>query len=159
MILIKKNVCYDVVFICINEYKQSLSNNIQSKQRSKKQSRKNIFGICRECKQVNYDKLLVYYNLNTLAQHREVVKNMLRVWVENIWVYHSWWDVIILFLLQYLWDNISLWIKNWMTRFLSQAGKEVFIKSVLQSLPTYAMSFFLLPNGLCNGMNGFIRKY
>jgi len=36
-------------------------------------------------------------------------------------------------------------IKSWTNKFLSRAGKEVLLKNVIQSIPTYALSVFLLP--------------
>ncbi|XP_060969491.1 uncharacterized protein LOC133036775 [Cannabis sativa] len=41
-------------------------------------------------------------------------------------------------------------INSWDGRLLSRAGKEILFKTVVQSLPTYAMSVFLLPLGTCN---------
>ncbi|KAA3488894.1 reverse transcriptase [Gossypium australe] len=38
---------------------------------------------------------------------------------------------------QNLKGKLQLRIKGWSNRFLSQGGKEVFIKSVLQAIPTY----------------------
>ncbi|PPD97346.1 hypothetical protein GOBAR_DD05631 [Gossypium barbadense] len=38
-------------------------------------------------------------------------------------------------------------INNWSKRLLSYGGKEIFINSILQSLPTYALSVFLAPRG------------
>lgn len=45
----------------------------------------------------------------------------------------------------YLRDRIWRRIQGWGERTLSSAGKEVLIKAVLQSIPTYIMSCFLLP--------------
>lgn len=39
-------------------------------------------------------------------------------------------------------------IQSWNYKFLSGAGKEVLLKSVLQTLPSFAMNVFLLPLGL-----------
>ncbi|KAA3471107.1 reverse transcriptase [Gossypium australe] len=44
-------------------------------------------------------------------------------------------------------DKISLRIESWSNRLLSQGGKEVFIKSVLQALPTYAIEVSTGANG------------
>ena len=46
-----------------------------------------------------------------------------------------------------------------MEKCLSAGGKEVLIKSVAQSIPTYSMSCFKLPRGLCEHINGIIRKF
>ena len=50
-------------------------------------------------------------------------------------------------------------VRSWSSRILSQEGKEVFIKSILQSIPTYIMSCFLLPKSLCEEFNTIIRNY
>jgi hypothetical protein len=41
-------------------------------------------------------------------------------------------------------DRVWQKINSWSSRHLSQAGREVMIKSILQSIPTYVMSIFLL---------------
>ena len=42
-------------------------------------------------------------------------------------------------------DRIWNRVNSWSSRCLSQAGQEILIKSVLQSIPSYVMSIFLLP--------------
>jgi hypothetical protein len=46
----------------------------------------------------------------------------------------------------YIKDRIWKRINSWRGRALSKAGKEIMIKSVLQAIPSYIMSMFLLPS-------------
>lgn len=47
-------------------------------------------------------------------------------------------------------------IYGWSPVFLSQGGKEVFIKSALQVISTYAITCFLLPKSLCDEMKRIV---
>lgn len=38
-------------------------------------------------------------------------------------------------------------------------GQKVFIKSVLQSLPVYAMQYFLFPKSVCAKLEGIMKKF
>ncbi|KAA3485169.1 reverse transcriptase [Gossypium australe] len=49
--------------------------------------------------------------------------------------------------------------QNLSSRLLSQGGKEVFIKSVLQAIPTYAMSYFLFPRVLCEKIESVLARF
>ena len=42
---------------------------------------------------------------------------------------------------------------------LSRAGKEVLIKAIAQSIPTYMMGVFLLPARLCNELNALCARF
>jgi hypothetical protein len=42
---------------------------------------------------------------------------------------------------------------------LSQARKEILIKSIAQALPVYTMSCFRLPDSLCNEINSMVGKF
>lgn len=52
--------------------------------------------------------------------------------------------------------KIGCWKKN---KLLSQAGKEVMVKSVALALPVYCMSCFKLPKGICNAVNKEVAAY
>lgn len=60
---------------------------------------------------------------------------------------------------QALKDRLKQQIENWSTHFLSQCGKEIFIKAVLQAIPTYSMARFLLPKSLCEEMESIVARY
>jgi len=49
-------------------------------------------------------------------------------------------------------DRIWHKINSWSSKCLSKDGREVVIKSVLQSIPSYIMSIFLLPNKLVDAI-------
>jgi hypothetical protein len=54
-----------------------------------------------------------------------------------------------------VWKKIS----NWKTFFLSQAGKEILLKAVIQAIPTYCMGVFQLPISLCKDINSMMQNF
>ena len=48
----------------------------------------------------------------------------------------------------YLKERVWKKLQGWKEKILSQVGREVLIKSVIQAIPTYKMSCFKLPKGL-----------
>ena len=50
-------------------------------------------------------------------------------------------------------------MQGWKEKLLSQAGKEIMIKAVVQSIPTYSMNVFRLPIGLLKDIEAMIRKF
>jgi hypothetical protein len=56
-------------------------------------------------------------------------------------------------------DRVWNRLNDWKAKFLSQAGKEILIKAVVQAIPTYCMSVFLLPKTLCKELNGLMQRF
>jgi hypothetical protein len=56
-------------------------------------------------------------------------------------------------------DKILARISGWKARLLSQAGRTTLVKLVINAIPTYLMSLFLLPKSLCDSINSCIRKF
>jgi hypothetical protein len=48
-------------------------------------------------------------------------------------------------------------MNDWSERNMSQAGKDILIKSVAQALPTYIMGVFKLPLALCGGVQRVVE--
>lgn len=50
-------------------------------------------------------------------------------------------------------------MNGWKERFLSQAGKEVLLKAVIQAIPTYIMSIFQIPETFCSSINSMMTRF
>ncbi|CAJ2661595.1 unnamed protein product [Trifolium pratense] len=61
------------------------------------------------------------------------------------------------------WDPVIARIKNrlsgWKSRFLSFGGRLILLKSVLTSLPVYALSFFKAPSGTISSIESLLIKF
>ena len=61
--------------------------------------------------------------------------------------------------LNYIKDRVWSKLQGWKEKLLSQARKELLLKAAVQAIPTFAMSFFRLPVGLCQDIEMLIRKF
>ncbi|XP_031106177.1 uncharacterized protein LOC116010810 [Ipomoea triloba] len=98
---------------------------------------------------VNYHKSSVCFSINTMVEHREEVVAILGVaQTANFGKYLG----LPTFVgrnrkaaFAYIEDKIRQRVNSWNKKLLSQARKEVLLKSVAQAMPTFSMSVFLLP--------------
>ena len=56
-------------------------------------------------------------------------------------------------------DKLSKKLAGWKGKLLSKASKEVLIKAVTQAIPTYTMSYFKIPDSLCDKLTSMIRQF
>jgi hypothetical protein len=56
-------------------------------------------------------------------------------------------------------ERVAHRIQGWKERLLSKAGREILIKSVAQSIPTYTMSCFKVPKGWCEDIQAMVANY
>ncbi|KAH1122927.1 hypothetical protein J1N35_006087 [Gossypium stocksii] len=112
---------------------------------------------------VNYGKSTIFFSSNTTDSARLVISNRLGVkWTNNSEKYLGLPNMLgkkRMLAFQHLKDRIKMKIDGWSTRLLSQRGKEVFIKAVLQAIPVYTMGYFLLPKSVCVEMEQIIAKF
>lgn len=59
----------------------------------------------------------------------------------------------------YIKDRIWKLLQGCMEKMLAGSGKEILIKSIVQPIPTYSMSVFKLPRGLCQCITAMVRKF
>ena len=56
-------------------------------------------------------------------------------------------------------EKLAKKLVGWKEKLLSKAGKEILIKAVAQTIPTYAMSCFKILYKLCNEMTSLMRNF
>jgi hypothetical protein len=56
-------------------------------------------------------------------------------------------------------NRVWKWLQDWKLKFLSQAGKKILLKAVIQAIPTYSMIVFLLLKTLCLEINSLMQKF
>ena len=61
--------------------------------------------------------------------------------------------------LNYIKDRMWSKLQGWKEKLLSQARNEVLLKAVVQGIPTFSMSCFRLPIGLCQDIEMLIWKF
>lgn len=61
--------------------------------------------------------------------------------------------------LTWLKDGVWNKIQGWKEHYLSQAGNEILIKSVIQAIPTYIISVFVIPKTFCNKLLSLMARF
>ena len=59
----------------------------------------------------------------------------------------------------YIKERILKKLQGWKKSFLSQAGREVLIKAVVQAILAYPMNLFKFPSTMCNEMDSLISNF
>ncbi|XP_019178278.1 PREDICTED: uncharacterized protein LOC109173495 [Ipomoea nil] len=112
---------------------------------------------------VNYHKSNICYSKNTGEQMRKEVADCLGVErARNFGKYLGLPSFIgrnKMVVFSYVEDKIRQRVFSWNKKLLSQAGKEVLLKSVVQSMPTFSMSVFLLPESVCESIQRAMNRY
>jgi hypothetical protein len=113
--------------------------------------------------QLNRAKTTLFFSRNTPTTVQEELKDILGV--PSIKQYEQYLGLpslvgkekIICFsqIKEKVWSKI----KGWKEKLLSQAGREILIKAVVQAIPTYTMNCFKLLVKLCKDIEGIIRRF
>lgn len=61
--------------------------------------------------------------------------------------------------LNFIKERVWSKLQGWKEKLLLQACREVLLKMVVQTIPTFAMICFKLPSGLLNDIEMMIRKF
>ncbi|XP_050241207.1 uncharacterized protein LOC126690119 [Quercus robur] len=100
---------------------------------------------------INFEKSSAYFSSNTSERQRQWIKQALGV--REVDRFDSYLGLLTLVgrakyqTFAYLKERVWKKLQGWKGKMLSRARKEVLIKAVAQSIPTYTMGVFLLPEG------------
>ena len=112
---------------------------------------------------INMEKSSVYFSSNTPHQKRELIKGMLDV--SEVQRFEAYLGLPTLVgrskyhTFSFLKDRVWKKLQRWKGKILSRAGKEILIKAVAQSIPTYTMSVFQLPVKLCEELQAMCARF
>ncbi|KAA3463975.1 reverse transcriptase [Gossypium australe] len=105
---------------------------------------------------VNFDKSLIYFSGNVDLETKTQVGRILGVRISNNPEKYLGLPTMVGRRKKHAFVEIKehcvKLLSSWSMRFLSSGGKEVFLKSVLQAIPIYAMQCFKLPISFCHNL-------
>lgn len=112
---------------------------------------------------INYDKSALTFSPSTSMQNIADIVEILSVTVVKG---HDIYLGLPTFSLRnkrlqfsYLRERIENKVNGWSSKLFFMGGREVLIKSVLQSIPSYAMSCFRLPVSLCQNIEQSVPSF
>ena len=112
---------------------------------------------------MNFEKSSVYFSSNTTRGDRERIKETMGV--KEVERFESYLGLPTLVgrakyqTFSFLKDRVWKKIQGWKGQLLSRARKEILIKAVAQSIPTYTMGVFQLPVKLCDELNALCARF
>ena len=109
---------------------------------------------------LNKDKTSLFFSHNTSSEKREEISQLLGLKAMEKYEKYLGLPTLVgrlrLKAFKGIKDKVWAQLNDWKVHFLSQAGKEILIKAVIQAIPTYCMSVFLLPLSLCKELNSLM---
>ena len=112
---------------------------------------------------LNRDKTTLFFSRNTSQTMQEELKDILGV--PSIQQYEKYLGLPSLVgkekltCFSQIKERVWSKIKGWKEKLLSQVGREILIKAVVQAIPTYIMNCFKLPVTLCKDIESLIRRF
>ncbi|XP_057422210.1 uncharacterized protein LOC130716023 [Lotus japonicus] len=112
---------------------------------------------------INFDKSMLSVSRNVLENCFQDLQQMLGVKAVESYDRYLGLPTIIgrskTQVFRFIKDRVWKKLKGWKEKTLSRAGREVLIKAVAQAIPSYVMSCFILPDSLCQEIEGMIARF
>jgi hypothetical protein len=112
---------------------------------------------------LNQDKTSIFFSCNTLEDSKSKILRLSRIPATQRYDKYLGLPTLVgkscKQAFKNIKDRVRRRLEDWKLKFLSQAGKEILLKAVIQAIPIYNMSIFLLPKGLCNEINSLMQNF
>ena len=112
---------------------------------------------------VNTDKSSIFFSPNTAQTTRDEIFNILGPMQNSRHTKYLGLPSLIgkskKQVFEILKEKVGQKLVGWKGKLLSMGGKEILIKAVALAIPTYTMSCFLLPQGLCDDMERMMKNF
>ena len=112
---------------------------------------------------INRNKTTIFFSKSTSLDVQEAIKVFLQVLVLRSYEKYLGLPYFVgrskMQSFAYIKDRVWSKLQGWRECLLSQAGREVLLKAVVQAIPTYSMSCFRLPDRLCSDLEGLMRRF
>ncbi|XP_042988663.1 uncharacterized protein LOC122316195 [Carya illinoinensis] len=112
---------------------------------------------------INKEKTSIYFNANTRPEAKDYILGIASTRATTCYErylglpslvgrsrYKSFKSIL---------DRVRSRVSNWKTKLLSQAGKEILLKPIIQALPTYSMGVFKLPKVILKEINKVMNQF
>ena len=112
---------------------------------------------------INRNKTTVFFNKATIEGRKEEIKDFLGV--NEVREYERYLGLPTVVginkkaSLNYIKERVWNKLQGWKEKLLSQVGREVLLKAMVQAIPTFAIHCFLLPIGLVHDIEMMIQKF
>ena len=111
---------------------------------------------------INREKTSLFFSKSTDEETRQEIKGVLGV--QEIKFYEKYLGLPSLegrgkkASFSYIKERVWRKLQGWEGKLLSQAGREVLIKAIVQAISTYTMGCFKIPLGLCYDIEAMVKK-
>ena len=112
---------------------------------------------------INPEKTTIFFGKSVSVSSKSAIKNFLGVLEIKEYEKYLGLPAMVgknkMASFNYIKERVWGKLQGWKEKLLSQAGREVLLKAVVQAIPTFPMSCFKLPIGLCHDIEAMIRKF
>lgn len=112
---------------------------------------------------INLDKSTMTFSAGTTDTTRMAIQQVLGIQVVPKFDKYLGMPVVVgrskMAVFEFVKDRVWGRIQRWNEKDFSMAGREILIKAVLQAIPTYVMSCFLLPSFIIQDIEKLVRQF